>query len=832
MGLLLLAWMPLRAQEAPPYDHPLFTAPVQAVPARTFDLQHLRLALRPDPVRGSLSATATLRLVPQADSLRQLAFRLQGVKVTRVQAGWPDSTQAPVPFTPGDSLRITLQPAFPPDAPFDLTITYTATPRTGLYTTGPISPGPAPGRTTAAPRRTVWAPGEPDGWRAWLPLPEATGDKATLDAALTLPAAYQVLFPGLPAGTEKHRDGTQTWRFQPPVPLDLHTLGFAAGPFALAHDTLALPPADTLVVSYAAVQPAAGALEHTFRQVPDMLRFFAERLGTAFPLQHLAFVAVQDLPTETADSPGLVYLPAPLPEAKAGETGAQDIHLAAAIARQWFGVSVSPDFPPERWLFDGLATYLGALYLEAQDTTAFRFQMAALAQSYEAEAARYRRPLVWDQWAHPLDLHDAHSRSKGAWVLHLLRQQVGDAAFWQTLRDFLQAHSGDVAQTGDFVRALEKATGQSWSSFMDQWVYGAGHPILEVRAAYDVQAEQLRLTLRQRQEGFLVPEVFAVSLTVAVHTLDGPLRFPVALHEREHTFTFPLALPPRFVEVDPEAALLVETRLVQPVTAWVAQLREATSPVVRQQAARALAHFVNEPDLLLGLRAAFADEPVAEVRAAIATCMGALPPSVSAERALLTALEDPNAQVRVAALTALAAYPEAPAVIWEALARAHTDPDARVQAAAVRMVARTGASEAPGVVRSALVTPSYGEVIRRAALAVVPHVAFTPAERWTLALGYSQAAQPTAVRLAAIGVLQALAPQERRAQPRLVQLLDDPVLPVRQAAVTALGAAGDATALPELERRCARETHRTLVLACQAALQQLSGRANGDAANR
>lgn len=832
MAALLLACLPLRAQDLPPYDHPLFTAPVQAVPARRVDLQHLHLALRPDPVRGSLGATATLRLVPLADTLRHLAFQVPGLRVSRVEVGLPDSARTAVPFTAGDTLHFPLQPARPPGLPFDLAITYTATPRTGVFFTGPTPGGTTTGRTTA-PRRPVWAPGTPDGWRAWLPLLDAPGDRATLEVALTLPASYQAFLPGTLTGLEKHRDGAQTVHFTQSTPLDLHTLGFAAGPFAVARDMLDLPPGDTLVVSYAAVQPAAGAFARTFRNVHEMLRFFTERLGMAFPLKHLAFVAVQDLPAEVAATPGLVFLPAPLPDAKAGEVALPDALLAGALARQWFGAAVSPDFPSEQWLFDGLATYLGALYLEARDTTAFSFFMETLAGAYQTEAAQYRRPLVWDQWEHPLDLHDAHSRAKSAWVLHLLRQQVGDPVFWHALRGFLHTHTGGVAQTGDFVRAVVDAGAPPLQEFMDQWVYGAGHPVLDVRYTYDLQAEQLQLILRQRQEGFLVPEVFTTALTVAVHTLDGAVRFPVSLHERTHTFTFPLAMPPRFVEVDPGADLLAETRLVQPAAAWVAQLREATSPVARLQAARALTGFVDEPDLLLGLRAAFSNESVAAVRAAIVATMGQLPPSASAERALLTAVQDADAGVRATALTALDVYTGSSAVTQAAVARANTDPDARVQAAAVRTVARTGGAEAVGVVRSALVTASYHEVIRRAALDVVPVVAFSPAERWTLALTHSQAEQPTPVRLAAIGTLQALAAQDRRVQPRLVQLLDDPVLPVRLAAVATLGAVGDGTVVTELERRLPQETHRPLVLALRTALRHLAARGHtSEAANR
>ena len=138
-----------------------------------------------------------------------------------------------------------------------------------------------------------------------------------------------------------------------------------------------------------------------------------------------------------------------------------------------------------------------------------------------------------------------------------------------------------------------------------------------------------------------------------------------------------------------------------------------------------------------------------------------------------------------------------------AFTTAQNDASYLVQATAVKTLARTAAPAALDVVRSALITPSHREVIRRAAFEALPLLDVPAREAVDLGLEYSAAGQPAAVRIAAIVYLQPLADEARTALNRLIALLEDEDRRIRRAAIESLG-------LVDAERaRAALEQHQT-----------------------
>ncbi|GIV58943.1 MAG: hypothetical protein KatS3mg043_0032 [Rhodothermaceae bacterium] len=801
-GCALLA-LPAAAQETPPFDHPLFTGPVREAPLPPVELEHLHLDLRPGPAPERLAGRVTLRLVALVDSLDALLLAAPALHVDSVHLTLSDTLRRPAPFrlAPPDTLLIRPDTVLAAGTPFALEIAYTAAPRRGLYATGAFR----------------WASDEPDVQAHWTPLLHTAGDRFTADVRWTVKAGERAYLFGLPKTGQARDDGTLTYHFTAPYPVAFHHLLPVSGPLA-GGDTL---PGARVTATYAAPPNRLDAAARTLAHVPEVIRFLTDHLRYPFPTPDLALVAVPGLHTGDAAAPGLVLLNADdLLDERARLDENPDTTLARLLARQWFGTLVAADFWTDRWLDDAFPAYLGARFAaHVWGEEALALHMDRLAHTYRAEAARYVRPLVWDRWEDPAQMRDAHSRAKGAWVLYMIRQAIGDEAFRRVLNRFLYAHDRSSVETGDFVRALEAETRRDWGPFFDQWVYAAGHPVLEVAYAHDAATGRLDVTVRQVQEGPLVPEVFEAEVVLEVETLAGTERFPLRLHRREARYTFPLRMPPRFVVFDAGSTLLAEVRMDQPVTAWVAQLRDAAAPVHRLRAARALATFREHPDLLFGLRSALAGEPDATVRAAIVETMGKVPPAPSVERALLDALSDPAPAVRAAALDGLGAFAGSEVVARRAVEIANTDRSYRVQAAAVRALARIGAPQALDVIRSALITPSHRDVIRQAALTGLARLDLPARTALDLALPYTEATHPAPVRIATLPLLHALAGTQPRARERLWALLDDPDPRVRRASLQTLLADGPADRA-RLERRLAEEPDPDLRFLLRRALER------------
>jgi aminopeptidase N len=155
--------------------------------------------------------------------------------------------------------------------------------------------------------------------------------------------------------------------------------------------------------------------------------------------------------------------------------------VAHEIAHQWFGDSVTEETWSDLWLSEGFATYFAGLFMEKfEGEEDFREYMKEAAAKYFAFARTSRMPLFDSETEDLFKLLNANNYQKGAWVLHMLRRQLGDAAFFRGLRAYYLAHRNSTATTDDLRAALEKASGTNLKEFFARWVYAAGHPHYEL----------------------------------------------------------------------------------------------------------------------------------------------------------------------------------------------------------------------------------------------------------------------------------------------------------------------------------------------------------------
>jgi aminopeptidase N len=153
-------------------------------------------------------------------------------------------------------------------------------------------------------------------------------------------------------------------------------------------------------------------------------------------------------------------------------------------------------------------------------------------------------------------LLDRNSYEKGAWVLHMLRTQLGDSAFFRGIRSYFQAHIYGNALSDDLRVALERASGRSLKAFFDQWLRRPGFPELTVRWRYDAERKGVILTVEQGTR--FAP--FALPLPIDVVDPAGQSRrttvnIPAA---PSTTLTIPVqgGSPPARLVYDPDVQVL------------------------------------------------------------------------------------------------------------------------------------------------------------------------------------------------------------------------------------------------------------------------------------
>ncbi|HYJ45580.1 MAG TPA: M1 family aminopeptidase, partial [Pyrinomonadaceae bacterium] len=211
-------------------------------------------------------------------------------------------------------------------------------------------------------------------------------------------------------------------------------------------------------------------LRRVFRDTPDMLAFYEERAGVPYIdktyTQVLASGNVeQEMSSFTAlnEDYGRKVL-----------ANERDIWLAAhELAHQWWGNMVTCVDWNHFWLNEGFATFMAAAYLEHRfGHEEYARQIEAYRASYErVRAAGHDKSLVFPDWLHPTGEDRTLVYRKGAYVLHLLREEMGERDFWAGIRLYTRTYFGKSVTTADFQAAMERVSGRSLKGFFAKWVY-------------------------------------------------------------------------------------------------------------------------------------------------------------------------------------------------------------------------------------------------------------------------------------------------------------------------------------------------------------------------
>jgi aminopeptidase N len=299
----------------------------------------------------------------------------------------------------------------------------------------------------------------------WLVCVDAPDDKATLSLKLILPAGLSNVANGHLVSTRKLPNEKMLYEWQQKRPIPTYIFGFAAGRFHTLTERRG-----SLELRYLSTQFSDEQLRRIFRDTADMISFYEDRAGVRYAdaayTQVLAAGGVeQEMSSFTA-----------LRESYGREVLADEhaVWLGAhELAHQWWGNMVTCRDWTHFWLNEGIASFMASAYKE------HRFGREAYLHDIEEYRAKYQkvrdagkdRSLAFPDWLHPTAEDRTLVYDKGAYVLHLLRAELGERAFWEGLRQYTRMYFGKSVTTPDFQAAMERASGKSLKGFFSKWVY-------------------------------------------------------------------------------------------------------------------------------------------------------------------------------------------------------------------------------------------------------------------------------------------------------------------------------------------------------------------------
>jgi aminopeptidase N len=213
-------------------------------------------------------------------------------------------------------------------------------------------------------------------------------------------------------------------------------------------------------------------LPGAFARAGDIVQFYASLVGP-FPYEKLAHLQSETRFGGMENATAIFYSDQLLRRG-----GITEGLIAHETAHQWFGDAVTEKLWPHVWLSEGFATYFAALYTQhAHGDSAFRAEMGQLRSQILADTVSVpKRPVIDSLEPDLLALLNVNSYQKGAFVLHMLRSELGDSVFFRGLRDYFSSHKHGSALTGDLRVALEHVSGRDLRGFFNQWLRRPGYP--------------------------------------------------------------------------------------------------------------------------------------------------------------------------------------------------------------------------------------------------------------------------------------------------------------------------------------------------------------------
>jgi aminopeptidase N len=549
-AVLLFAFVGNPAQSA----RPDFNRP------STFDVQHYSIRVSFDRPNKKVIGDTTVQLKPIKSGFVEFALDAVGLDFSSVT----DADGRELDHrTDAGQVVIKLGRAYSPSDLISVRFRYTAVPKKGIYFVPALAD-----EGVELHSAQIWTQGEPDEARHWFPSFDFPSDKATTEEFITADKDETVVGNGELIETIANPDGTVTTHYRMPVPHSTYLVSFVIGKYIRVEEKHRDIP-----LSYYLYPGKESLAKKAYGNTAAILRTYEELTGVPFTFNKydqtmvasFQFGGMENITATTMADTEIAFADLPF-----GANIVEDL-VSHEAAHSWFGNMVTCRNWAELWLNEGFATFMEAAYREKM------YGRAQYLEKIQGDALEFllddainpKRNGLFNRNANDVAaLFDrpATTYSKGGAVLHTLREQVGDAAFWKAINTYLTRHRLGNVESTDLLKATEEASGQDLQWFFDQWVYGIGSPKLLVKPVWNARSRILTLTISQTQKlERLGTAAYRLPMEIEFDTPRGTRTEKLEVTRRLQTFTYKLDGKPSDIRLDPRSRIPVKTVTIRPV---------------------------------------------------------------------------------------------------------------------------------------------------------------------------------------------------------------------------------------------------------------------------
>ena len=416
-----------------------------------YDAQHYELRLSYTPLTRVLRGRATMR-AHATETLRRFSLDLQGFRVSRVRVDG-----RPARFA-RRSTKLIVTPrggSIAAGRPFAVRVEYAGVPR-------PVVDRDGAREGWLATGDGAHVVGEPTGSQGWFPNNNTPRDKATLDAATTVPKGVVVIGNGsLRRRTE--RRGRTTWHWREPRPMATYLATATLGRFRITRAR------EGGITFFNAIDPALATDERlaaraALARQPAIVAFYAQRYGP-YPFDYVGGAI------DRASKVGYALESQSISNYHEPPSAAVVAH---EVAHQWFGNSVTPRDWTDIWLNEGFATWAQWDWSHQQDGESL--SPAAWLRATYARDASHEMWRVAPGAPRANELFHEATYIRGAMTLEGLRQIVGDDTYFRIMRRWATDNRYGSVATADFIALAERESGRDLDAYFQDWLYTPRKP--------------------------------------------------------------------------------------------------------------------------------------------------------------------------------------------------------------------------------------------------------------------------------------------------------------------------------------------------------------------
>ncbi len=606
-GTACLFTTTLNAQTKP--DNPALKI-YRATPTKINDLVNTKLDVRFDYAKHYLYGKEWVTLKPHFYPTDSLTLDAKGMDISNISVV-KNGKNIPLKYVYDSlKLKISLDKKYTSAENYTLYLSYTAKPDE-LKVKGSAAISDAKGlyfiNSDGADKTKpiqIWTQGETESSSAWFPTIDKPDQKTLEEISMTVPSKYVTLSNGKLISQKSAGTGlrTDTWKMDKPNAPYLFMM--AVGDFKIYKDKW-----KDKEVSYYLEPAFAPFAKQIFGYTPELIGFYSQKLGVDFPWNKYSQIVVRDyvsgaMENTTATLHGEYVQKTPR-EMLDDNYSQGESTIAHELFHQWFGDYVTCESWSNLTVNESFADFSETLWAEHRygkdEGGAHIYEnQAAYLTSKDART----KNLVRFHYADKEDMFDVVTYQKGGCILNMLRNYLGEDAFFAGLNYYLRQNALGNGEAQQLRLAMEKVSGQDLNWFFNQWYYGAGNPDLKIDYKWDEAGKTQSVYLTQTQDG----QTFTLPMAVDLYVNGKKERHQIWMRDKADTLTFKLSSKPNLVNVDGDKVLLAQKTDSKTSEEYVFQYFNALLYLDRFEAMNALMGKQGDPGARKVMLAALKDK--------------------------------------------------------------------------------------------------------------------------------------------------------------------------------------------------------------------------------